>query len=164
MLASVVDQTAAPYDFRGPTIEFERIKWWLQRDGEPVGMLVLLPREHAQDGEATSRSFTIREAWVPGHAPSELEVERMAAARAAVIAGDHGQFYVYRFDLFEPEAEDPPPPYAAPRGGDPREIRRTWALELAGVGALGLLALAITLRRRRSTISPAASPDAPPAA
>lgn len=148
LLEQVVADTPAPYEFRGPAIEYERIKWWLQREGEPIGMLLLRPREHAEQGDALSQSFAIRETWAPDHVPSELEVERMRAAREAVIAGDHGQFYVYRFDVFEADAAAPRPPYLAPTGGDPLAIRRTWSLELAGVGLLVLLALALTFRPR----------------
>lgn len=149
LLTELVARTTAPHDWRGPTIDFDRIMWWLQRDGQPIGMLVAEPRERAEPGEFTSHSFVLRTRWQPEHTPSELEEQLMREACEAVLAGDHGQFYVYRFDLaFESAAQVEDPPYAARVEGDPHEIRLRWALELAGVGVLVLLALALTFRPR----------------
>lgn len=153
LLDPVLQHTPTDLHWLGPTIEFDRIKWWLMRDDEALALLVLLPRAHAEPGEPTSHSFAIRVAWPPAREPEARERELLDAAVAAVQSRDHGQFYVVRFDLFE--NGELPPPYLAQPVEDPRAIKRRWALELFGTLLLATFALIVTLRRRPTADGPA---------
>lgn len=146
LLDPVLLRTPTDLHWLGPTIEFDRIKWWLMRGEDAHAMLVLLPREHAEPDEPTSHSFAIRVAWPPEREVEARERELLEAAVAAVQTGDHGQFYVVRFDLFE--GGELPPPYLAQPVEDPRAVRRRWGLELFGTLLLATFALIVTVRRQ----------------
>jgi hypothetical protein len=147
LLAPIHDETGHELRWLGPTIEVDRIKWWLLRGEQARAMLVLLPRELGEPDDPISHSFAIQVVWAPDVEPEPHERERLAAAVSAVQAGDHGQFFLVRLDLFEPDGP-PPPPYMASEPADPSSVHRRWGLELGGVALLGLFALGVTLRRR----------------
>jgi hypothetical protein len=148
LLAPIVDTTVPELRWLGPAIEIDRIQWWLLRGEQARAMLVLIPRELGGPDDPVSQSFAIEIAWAPDIEPEPQERELLAAAVAAVQAGDRGQFYRVRMDLFEPEGQ-PTPPYLAQEQADPSAVHRRWGLELGGVALLGLLALGVTFRRRR---------------
>lgn len=150
LLAPILDATAPELRWLGPTIEIDRIKWWLLRGEQARAMLVLVPRELGAPDDPSSRSFAIQVAWAPDIEPEPHEHELLAAAIEAVQAGDRGQFYRVRLDMFEPDGP-PPPPYLASEPGDPTVVHRRWGLELGVVGLLGLLALGVTLRPVRGS-------------
>lgn len=147
LLAPVLDTTSPELRWVGPSIEIDRIRWLLQRREQTRAALILLPRELGEAGDPTSRSFAIQVAWPPDVEPEPSERELLDAAVAAVQAGDEGQFYQVRLDLFEPQGQ-PAPPYQAPAEPDPSAVHRRWGLELGAVALLGLFALAVTLRPR----------------
>ncbi|MCA9697908.1 MAG: hypothetical protein KC431_10325 [Myxococcales bacterium] len=152
LLAELVADTQAPLSWRGPTIDFDRIKWWLERDGQARGMLILLPAALAEAGEPTSESFALRVAWAPDYQPNAEDIALMDRALAAVRQGDHGQFYIVRLELFENEFTRELP-YFAPTEVDSAGNRRRWGWRLAGLAVLGLLALAAAMRPTRASES-----------
>lgn len=154
LLEAIVVETGHELRWAGPTIEIDRIQWMLLRGDEARARLLLIPRELAEPGDPTSRSFAIQVTWPPEVEPAARERELIDAAVAAVQAGDRGQFYRVRLDLFEPEGQ-PAPPYQAPLAGDPSEVHRRWGLELGGIALLGLFAIGVTLRPRST------KPDVP---
>jgi hypothetical protein len=147
LLAPVLDATAPELRWLGPTIEIDRIKWWLLRGEQARAMLVLVPRELGAPDDPISRSFAIQAAWAPDIEPEPHEQQLLAAAIESVRAHDRGQFYRVRLDVFEADGP-PPPPYWASEPADPRAVHRRWGLELSAVALLGLLALGVTFRRR----------------
>ncbi len=146
LLEPVLVETGHELRWAGPTIEIDRIGWWLLRGDEARARLLLIPRELAQPGDPVSQSFAIEVAWSPEIEPEPRERELLAAAVAAVQAGDPGQIYRVRLDLFESEGQLAPP-YLAEAAGNPSDVHRRWGLELGGVALLGLFALVVTLRR-----------------
>jgi hypothetical protein len=151
LLAPVLDATAPELRWLGPTIEIDRIKWWLLRGEQARAMLVLVPRELGAPEDPTSRGFAIQVAWAPDIEPQPHERELIAAAIEAVQARDRGQFYRVQLDMFEPDGP-PPPPYMATQSADPTAVHRRWGLELGAVALLGLFALGVTFRRRPSSL------------
>lgn len=147
LLAGVLDATAPQLRWLGPTIEIDRIQWWLLRGEQARAMLVLVPSELGGPDDPTSRSFAIQVAWAPDVEPEPHERELIAAAIASVQARDRGQFYRVQLDMFEPDGP-PPPPYMAAEPVDPALVHRRFGLELGSVALLGLFALGVTLRRR----------------
>ena len=145
MLAPILDVTGPELRWAGPQIEIDHIAWWLMRGEQARARLLLIPRELGAAGDPTSPSFAILVTWEVEPEPREREL--LERAVAAVQAGDRGQFYQVRVDLFEPEGE-PPPPYQASLEADPIDVHRRWGLELGGIALLGLFALAVTLRPR----------------
>jgi hypothetical protein len=93
LLAPILDATAPELRWLGPTIEIDRIKWWLLRGEQARVMLVLVPRELGTADDPTSHSFAIQVAWAPDIEPEPHERELVAAAIEAVQARDRGQFY-----------------------------------------------------------------------
>jgi hypothetical protein len=149
LLEPILVHTGGSLRWAGPTIEIDRIQWMLLRGEQVRARLLLIPRELAQPGDPTSHSFAIRVEWPPEVEPEPRERTLLEFAVEVVQAGDHGQFYRVRLDLFEPE-RPPAPPYQARVEADPSDVHRRWGLELGAVALLGLFALAVTLRPRAS--------------
>ena len=128
---------------RGPSIDRDRVKWWLMRGDDARAMLLLVPVAEATADDPTSQSFAIRVAWAEGIEPTAEEREQIAAAIDAIQRNDAGGYYLLLMEtsLREHGQQGGPPQTAGDVGGPLR-----WWLEL-GVLALALIgATAITLR------------------
>jgi hypothetical protein len=147
LLAPALEATPTGSSWLGPTIELDRIKWWLMRDDQARAILMLIPRELAGADDPLSQSFAIQIAWAPEVEPDPQERESIARAIEAIQAGDHGQFYIVRREAFAKQ-----PPYLTGTAADPASVHRRWGLSLAGVALLGLLATLVTLRRPRQSV------------
>jgi len=142
LLADLDAAALGEFEWRGPSIEIDEIRFGLVRDGEAVGALLLIPRARgsAPAGAATSESFAIVREWPgPGQASARARA-LMDAAVASVEAHDHGGFYVER--QARPSADRAPI-----TAEDRAAVRRRWAVELGAVGILVLAALGLSLRR-----------------
>lgn len=149
LLAPLLIERSDGLELRGPSIERDRIKWWLMRDGEARGMLLLVPHHAGRPEEPRSKSFAIRIAWPPEVDPEPAETALLESAVETVQARDQGGFYVLLFDaLLLPE--DPPPTSPDHEvDDDPDHVRLLWSLKLAGVALLVGFGLAVTLRPHR---------------
>jgi hypothetical protein len=152
LLEPVVRETPADLRWLGPTVEFDRVKWWLMRGEQADAMLLLAPRELAEAGDPVSMSFAIQVAWPPEREPDARERALLERAIEEIKTGDHGQFYVMRVltpEQPKPEPEpDPVPPYAVQPADDPDAVRRQWLLEVGGLLVLALAATVAVMRRR----------------
>ena len=168
LLAAVVAETPPELQWRGPSIEVDRIKWWLMQ-GDQARALLLLSPASAQTSEdelgppdARSKSFLVHVAWAPELEPTPAEREAMDAALAAVVAGDQGGFYTIAVDAMYAEmlgetheeqraAGNTDVPelvhYNLAPSEDPERVRRRWATRTGWGLLLVLLALGNTLLR-----------------
>jgi hypothetical protein len=129
----------------GPTIEVDRIKWWLMAGEQARAIIVLLPRALAAEEDPLSDSFAIAVAWAPDVEPTPAERAAIEQAIVSIQAHDRGEFYI------APEAgvrEGGTPPYLVAHAHAPEVVRNRWTLKLIGVAALICLGLAIVLRRQ----------------
>ncbi|MFO7564077.1 MAG: hypothetical protein R6X02_15630 [Enhygromyxa sp.] len=151
LLAPLLEERSDDLSLQGPSIERDRIKWWLMRGDEARAVLVLLPRSAGQPEDPRSKSFAMQVAWAPEVEPEPVEQALLAAAVEAVQARDEGGFYVMLVDTLL-EREDPlqAQPHARAIADDPERVRRWWALKVAAVALLAGLAAATSLRPRRT--------------
>src|SRR5690554_5444894 len=134
---------------RGPSIERDRIKWWLMRGEQARALLVLVPRPTGQPDDPRSKSFAIQIAWAPDVDPEPSERALLQAAIEAVQAEDKGGFYVLLLDrVIEREQRENPGP-DRPLAADPERVRLLWSLKLAAVALLIGLAVLVILRPLR---------------
>src|SRR5690606_20341205 len=98
LLAPLLEERPDDLSLQGPSIERDRIKWWLMRGDEARAILVLLPHRSGQPEDPRSKSFAIQVAWDPKVEPEPAEQALLAAAVEAVQARDEGGFYVILVD------------------------------------------------------------------
>lgn len=151
LLEPLLRPRADDLSLRGPSIERDRIKWWLMRGDEARAILLLVPRKIGAPEDPRSTSFAVQIAWAPEVEPEPAELALIDAAIATVQARDQGGFYVLLIDaLFKPDKEilltGPP---SRPVAEDPERVRLWWSLKLAAIGLLAGLAAAASLRPRR---------------
>lgn len=168
LLAKVVADTPPELQWRGPSIEVARIKWWLMQGDQARAMLLLspasgeTPKAELDPPDARSKSFWIHVAWAPEIEPSAAEREAMDAALAAIVAGDQGGFYTIAVDAMYAEmlgetheeqraAGNTDVPeivhYNREHVEDPEQVRRRWAKRTGWGLLLVLIALGNTLLR-----------------
>ena len=148
LMAELRAATPAGVSWIGPTIEVDRIKWWLSAGDEARAILVLVPAELGSEDAPRSESFAIEVEWAPGVSPSAAERELIADAIAAIQARDEGGFYNVAVDnalqiggvVIDIRNE------ADQAALEPAEVRQRWIRRLVGIGLLSLLALAVALR------------------
>ena len=143
LLRDALDQTGDDLQWLGPSIEIDRIKWWLERDGQTLVELVALPRALGERGRADSESFTIVTHETEGVTLDDAQRQLLDVAVASIQARDSGDFYVHRETAFEGV-----PPYMRGQPSTPEEVRRRWTIEFATVGLLALAAIGVTFRPR----------------
>lgn len=146
LLRAALDRTPELLSWRGPSIQIDRIEWWLVRGDQTLAELVALPRALGESGAGESESFTILVREGEGATLTEAERELLAVAVASIQANDRGEFYVSRKIAFAGA-----PPYMREQPSTPAEIHRRWALEFSSVGLLVLFGLAVTFRREPDT-------------
>lgn len=135
---------------RGPSIERDRIKWWLMRGEQARAMLVLVPRPSGQPDDPRSKSFAIQIAWAPDVDPEPDERALLQAAVEAVQAEDKGGFYVLLLDvMIANEKRGAPAGPDRSLSADPQRVRLLWSLKIAAIALLIGLALLVTLRPLR---------------
>jgi hypothetical protein len=151
LLEGLLGERADGLELRGPSIERDRIKWWLMRGDEAQAILLLVPPPAGQPEDPRSTSFAIQIAWSPDIEPEPAEVALLEAAVEAVQTNDHGGFYVLLVDTIveRDDSEPASPDYAV--DGEPERVRLLWSLEFAAVTLLAGFAIAVTLRRRSPT-------------
>ena len=145
LLRGALDQTPADLQWLGPSIEIDRVKWWLERDGETLVELVALPRALGEQGRAQSESFTIVTHEAAGVTLDDAQRQLLDVAVAAIQANDRGEFYVHRATAFETA-----PPYMRDQPTTPQAVHRRWTLEFSLVGLFALAAFVVVFRPRPS--------------
>lgn len=150
LLAPLLGERDDDLSLLGPSIERDRIKWWLMRGDQSRALLLLVPHIAGEPDDPRSKSFAMQIAPAPGVELEPAEQALLDQAIATVQARDQGGFYVLLVDtLLERDEPVPAGPHSRPIADDPDPVRRWWALKVAAVGLLAGVAAATTLRPRR---------------
>lgn len=151
LLEPVLVERADALSLRGPSIDRDRIEWWLMRGEQARARLSLLPRSAGEPDDPRSKSFAMQIAWEPDVAPEPAERALLDGAIAAVQERDQGGFYVLLPETLLAPSEPPPrAPESRPVSSDPERTRGEWTRKLAAIGLLIGFAIAVTLRPRRA--------------
>lgn len=148
LLEPVLVERSDALSLRGPSIDRDRIEWWLLRGEQARARLSLLPRTAGEPEDPRSMSFAMQIAWEDDVEPEPAERALLEAAIASVQERDQGGFYVLLPETLLAPSEPPPQePESRPISSDPERTRGEWTRKLAVLGVLIGFAIAFTLRR-----------------